>query len=125
MCVCVCVCVPARRFGGHTVRFELEVGGQTSVLSADTFTYDGPVVSSFASEDDKGHYPTEGGVTILVRGENFGSPSVERVLCINGRCYEGSCNSTAPTVNVHEELRCDLPSGYGSGLAFEVRIASL
>ena len=79
-------------FGGHTIRFALEVGGQKSrepTYSAMNFTYAMPVVETFYSEDaaticaqrDRescNGFPTEGGVRIMINGTNFGLASVQR-----------------------------------------------
>ena len=125
-------------FGGHTIRFALEVGGQKSrepTYSAMNFTYAMPVVETFYSEDaaticaqrDRescNGFPTEGGVRIMINGMNFGLASVQRELCLNGTCFEGSCNENQ-TSDPHGQIRCNLPPGFGANLQLQVRVASV
>jgi hypothetical protein len=109
--------------------------GQSSELTSDNrvqFSYDEPNVTSVVSST--GTFPTEGGVSILLTGINFGEHNPARFIPAEGdplgvsvvfRGPDGS--EAARCLNVtrmsHTAINCTLPEGSGSNLRVIANVA--
>jgi hypothetical protein len=106
-------------------RLRLEAGNQDSQALA--FRYEAPTVSSVVSS---GSYPTTGGVTVSILGENFGvqapgSPASNLVVAfsVTGDASRLYCSSVYRVS--HYFMNCTLPEGSGFNLNVAITVADL